>query len=61
MSFQVNTMVGRFVKVKCECKNEQVIFEKAASEVHCLVCDAVLAEPKGGMAEVKAKVLEFVK
>ena len=54
-------MTGRFVKVKCECKNEQVIFEKAASVVHCLVCDAVLAEPRGGMAEVKVKALEFVK
>ena len=54
-------MVAEFVKVKCkECKNEQVIFEKAASEVKCLVCGAVLAKPAGGRAEILAKVLKAV-
>lgn len=54
-------MTGEFVKVKCEgCKNEQVIFSKASGVVKCLVCGAVLARPKGGKAEVGAKVLSEV-
>jgi small subunit ribosomal protein S27e len=55
-------MPGKFIKVKCEkCKNEQVIFEKPASQVKCLVCGEVLAEPTGGKAKVRAKVLGPVK
>lgn len=50
----------KFIKVKCKCKNEQIIFGNAASRVTCLVCDEVLAEPRGGMADVKAKVLEVL-
>jgi len=52
---------SRFIKVRCAgCKNEQIIFEGATTKVKCLVCDAPLAEPKGGKAEVKARVLEFL-
>jgi small subunit ribosomal protein S27e len=55
-------MPGKFVKVKCEkCKNEQVIFEKSASVVRCLVCGEVLAEPSGGRAVIKSKVLGTAK
>jgi small subunit ribosomal protein S27e len=51
-------MASDFVKVKCEkCKNEQIIFEKAASAVKCLVCGEALAEPTGGKAKISAKVL----
>jgi small subunit ribosomal protein S27e len=53
-------MTGEFVKVKCECKNEQVIFSKAAGEVKCLVCGASLAKPTGGKAAVDAKVITEV-
>lgn len=48
-----------FVKVRCgKCKNEQVIFGKAASTVNCLVCEEVLAESTGGKAKITARVLE---
>ena len=50
-------MPGRFLKVMCKCKNEQVIFDKPASVVRCLVCNEVLAEPTGGKACIKTKVL----
>ncbi len=51
-----------FIKVTCEkCKNEQVIFENAATTVTCLVCSAVLAEPKGGRANIKASAATPVK
>lgn len=50
---------SKFLKVKCaKCKNEQVIFDAAASQVQCLVCKAPLAEPTGGKAKVVAKVIE---
>ena len=52
---------NRFLKVRCQsCKNEQTIFEGATTKVKCLICDAIIAEPKGGKAKVKARVLEFL-
>jgi small subunit ribosomal protein S27e len=48
-----------FVKVKCaKCKNEQVIFNKAATTVKCLVCSKDLAESTGGKAKITAKIIE---
>ena len=48
-----------FVKVRCgKCKNEQVIFGKAANTVKCLVCEEVLATSTGGKADITARVLE---
>ena len=50
-----------FVKIKCEkCKNEQIIFGKAASTIKCLVCGKDLAKPKGGKADIRAKVVEVL-
>lgn len=52
---------NRFIKVRCQaCKNEQIIFEGATTEVKCLVCDVVIAKPKGGKAELKAKLVEVL-
>lgn len=49
---------SKFLKVTCsKCKNEQVIFNKASTYVKCLVCGEELAEPNGGKAKIKAKVL----
>ena len=51
----------RFIKVRCQsCKNEQNIFEGATTKVKCLICDAVLAEPKGGKADIKARIVEVL-
>ena len=50
-------MTGKFIKVKCKCKNEQVIFDSPATTVRCLVCKEVLAEPRGSKADIKAKVI----
>ncbi len=50
---------SKFVKVRCQkCKNEQVIFANAATEVKCLVCEETLAESKGGNADIKAEIVE---
>ena len=52
---------SKFIKLRCpKCKNEQIVFGKSASEVKCLVCEKVLAEPSGGKTRVKARVLEVL-
>jgi len=52
-------MSSRFIKVQCpKCKNEQIIFGNATTEVKCLICNELLAEPRGGKAKIKAKVIE---
>ena len=55
-------MASNFLKVKCKkCKNEQIIFEKPANIVKCLVCGSVLAEPSGGKAKIKTQIIGVVK
>jgi small subunit ribosomal protein S27e len=52
---------NRFIKVRCQaCKNEQIMFEAATTKVKCLICNAVIAEPKGGKAQLKAKLIEVL-
>jgi small subunit ribosomal protein S27e len=54
-------MASKFIKVKCKkCKNEQVIFERPASVVRCLVCGEVLAESTGGKLKIKTDVISKV-
>lgn len=61
MEAKLNTIKSKFVKVRCAgCKNEQIIFDKASTEVKCLICNQVLAETSGGKAEIKARVLEIL-
>jgi len=61
----INKMIkepsSKFIKVRCsKCKNEQVVFGKAAMEVKCLVCGRVICEPTGGKIKVKARILEVL-
>ncbi|MBI4170773.1 MAG: 30S ribosomal protein S27e [Candidatus Aenigmarchaeota archaeon] len=57
----MQTPESKFLKVKCKkCKNEQIIFNKAATLVKCLVCSAVMAEPRGGKAEIKTSIVEVL-
>ncbi len=52
---------SKFIKVRCpKCKNEQIIFGKSSSKVKCLVCGKVLAEPAGGKAKIKSRILEVL-
>lgn len=49
----------KFLKVRCpKCKNEQLIFERASKSVSCLVCNEIIATPKGGKAKINASILE---
>ena len=52
---------NKFVKVRCsKCKNEQIIFGKASTNVSCLVCNKELASPTGGKVKVKSRVIEVL-
>ncbi len=53
-------MTSPFIKVRCECKNEQVIFSKASSQVSCLVCGKMLAKTTGGKATILGEQLEVL-
>lgn len=49
---------SNFLQVKCpECGNEQIIFSHAASIVRCNICNAILAEPTGGKANIKGEII----
>ncbi len=50
----------RFIKVRCQCKNEQIIFDRLSTKVECLVCNKVIATPTGGKAKIKADILEIL-
>ena len=52
---------SKFVKLRCpKCKNEQIVFGKVSTDVKCLVCGRVLAEPTGGKSKIKARILEIL-
>jgi small subunit ribosomal protein S27e len=52
---------SKFIKVRCpKCKNEQVIFGKAASNIKCLVCENNLADATGGKTKIKSRILELL-
>jgi len=51
---------SRFIIVKCKCGNEQNIFGSAASVVNCTNCDAILARPTGGKADIKTKIIKVL-
>lgn len=51
---------SKFLKVRCKCKNEQIIFGKSSSKVKCLVCGKTLAESTGGKIKVKSRILEVL-
>ncbi|MFH1306213.1 MAG: 30S ribosomal protein S27e [Candidatus Micrarchaeota archaeon] len=52
---------SKFLKVKCECGNEQIIFSDAKMEIRCLVSNDVIARPTGGRVKIvegKAKIIQ---
>ena len=54
--------INKFIRVRCNnCKNEQIVFEKATTNVKCTSCNAEIAKPKGGKTEIKAKIIEILK
>ncbi|MGQ4833311.1 MAG: 30S ribosomal protein S27e [Candidatus Asgardarchaeia archaeon] len=51
---------SRFLKVKCECGNEQIVFNRSSTKVTCNVCGKVLVEPTGGKSIIKAEIIEVL-
>ncbi|MBR9681936.1 MAG: 30S ribosomal protein S27e [Candidatus Altiarchaeota archaeon] len=50
---------SKFIRVKCsQCKNEQTVFNKPATEVKCLVCAKVLMKSTGGKGKAESKVVQ---
>ena len=51
-------MTSKFVKVKCECGNEQVVFSYTTTEIKCEKCEKLLAYPRGGKAVIEGEIVE---
>ncbi|RLE51437.1 MAG: 30S ribosomal protein S27e [Candidatus Methanomethylicota archaeon] len=52
---------SRFVLVSCpDCGNEQIVFNRASTEVRCLVCNRVLVKPTGGKAIIEARIIRVL-
>ncbi|MCK4429420.1 MAG: 30S ribosomal protein S27e [Candidatus Aenigmarchaeota archaeon] len=49
---------SKFLRVRCECGNEQIIFSKSSTEVKCFECEKVLTKTTGGKAEIMAEVVQ---
>jgi|YelNatPaOPRAMG01_1025707.scaffolds.fasta_scaffold497211_2 small subunit ribosomal protein S27e len=48
-----------FLKIRCnQCSNEQIVFEKPASNIKCRVCGKLLVKSTGGKGEFLAEILE---
>ncbi len=47
---------SRFQRVACrKCRNDQIVFNKASTQVNCLKCGAEMLIPTGGSAEIKGR------
>ncbi len=60
METNIREPTSKFIRVKCKCKNEQIIFGKPSSKIKCLVCNKTLATPTGGKCKIGARVLEVL-
>jgi len=50
---------SRFIKVKCsQCSNEQIVFERPASNVKCRVCGRAIVKSTGGKGKVLGEIIE---
>lgn len=53
---------GNFLKVKClDCDNEQIIFDRAASNVQCIICGKTLVKSLGGKSKISASIKEVLR
>lgn len=51
-------MASTYLKVKCKCGNEQVVFSSVTNVVNCSKCNEALAHPTGGKAVIHGTVIE---
>ncbi len=58
MSSHIPAPKSRFITVKCQdCGNEQIAFNKPATQVKCSVCGATLIKSTGGKGQVRGQLL----
>ena len=49
---------SNFLLVQCgNCGNEQIVFSHTSTNIHCRVCQELLAERAGGKAKIRGIVL----
>lgn len=47
-----------FVKVKCSnCGAERIVYDHTTTLIKCKVCNEILAQPTGGKALIKGKIV----
>lgn len=51
-------MASKFLRVKCECGEERIVFNKSSHKIICKKCEKTLVKPTGGKAIITSKVLE---
>ncbi|HUU79653.1 MAG: 30S ribosomal protein S27e [Candidatus Heimdallarchaeota archaeon] len=50
---------SEFIQVECpDCNKVQRIFSHSSTDVHCLVCNCLLAKPAGGKCKIIGKIVE---
>ncbi len=48
-----------FIKIRCnQCSNEQIVFEKPASNIKCRVCGKLVVKSTGGKGKFLAEIVE---
>ena len=52
--------MSKYLRVQCDCGNEQVAFGDAKSTVKCLKCGKDLVLPQGGRAGINCRILEVL-
>lgn len=52
--------MSKFLRVKCECGSESIVFGDSKTDVNCESCGNPIVVSKGGRADVKCKVLEVL-
>ncbi|MEM2909021.1 MAG: 30S ribosomal protein S27e [Candidatus Bilamarchaeaceae archaeon] len=51
-------MASKFLRVKCKCGTERVVFNKSTTEIKCDKCGTVLVSQTGGKAVIHGDILE---
>ena len=52
--------MSKFLRVQCDCGNEQVLFGDAKTAIICLSCKRPLVTTSGGRGKINAKILEVL-
>lgn len=51
-------MAGKFLKVKCKCGEEQMVYSHSSHSVYCSSCKEKIVEARGGKAIILAEIIK---